>query len=233
MISSTILTIQIGLVIFLTTCLSTNGYVPFTTILEFNASKQLTRNYNHENDELPKFNKSGSNISRRTILTGATTSVISTQFFVGVNTASALDTSDYMDGPQGLKYMVTKKGANDAAKPQRAQKVKTSYSLYLNGFEEDGGKKLDSSKGIFGDKPFEFNVGIGGVIKGWDLSLMDMKEGEARKLIVPSDLGYGDKGAGGKIPGGATLYFEVELTEIGKMLNLNADQEIWLEKHPL
>lgn len=145
--------------------------------------------------------------------------------------ASAIDLTEYQDGPNGLKYLVTKEG--QGSKPQRAQKVKTSYTLYLNGFNEDGGQKIDSSKGIFGEKPFEFNVGTSAVIKGWDLSLLSMKEGEARRLVIPSTLGYGEKGAGGKIPGGATLYFEVELTELGKMPTLTPDQEKWLEEHPL
>jgi FKBP-type peptidyl-prolyl cis-trans isomerase len=111
--------------------------------------------------------------------------------------------------------------------------VKTSYSLFLDGFPEDGGKPIDSSKGLFGDKPFEFNVGVSEVIKGWDLSLMDMVEGEARRLVIPPDLGYGDRGAGGRIPGGATLYFEVQLTENGKMPEMNEGQKKWLEEHPL
>uniref|UniRef100_A0A6S8XYD4 peptidylprolyl isomerase n=2 Tax=Ditylum brightwellii TaxID=49249 RepID=A0A6S8XYD4_9STRA len=147
--------------------------------------------------------------------------------------ASALDLSEYSDGPQGIKYLVTKEGNADKPKPQRAQKVKTSYTLTLNGFKEDGGKQIDSSKGIFGDKPFEFYVGTKQVIKGWDLSLLDMREGEARRLIIPSDLGYGSKGAGGSIPPDSTLYFEVELTEIGNMAKLNAQQEQWLADNPL
>lgn len=146
--------------------------------------------------------------------------------------SAATDLSQYKDGPRGLKYLVTVEGSG-TYKPQRAQKVKTSYSLFLDGFPEDGGKPIDSSKGLFGDKPFEFNVGVSEVIKGWDLSLMDMVEGEARRLVIPPELGYGDKGAGGRIPGGATLYFEVQLTENGKMPELNEGQTKWLEEHPL
>ena len=90
-----------------------------------------------------------------------------------------------------------------------------------------------SSKPILGERPFEFLAGVSQVIKGWDLSIMDMKEGEARKLVINSDLGYGDKGAGGKIPGKATLYFAVELAEIGAMSKLGEEQHNWLEEHPL
>ena len=59
---------------------------------------------------------------------------------------------------------------------------------------------------IFGDK-FEFIAGVSQVIKGWDLMVLEMRVGEARQLIIPSKLGYGDKGAGSSIPGGSTLYF--------------------------
>lgn len=174
---------------------------------------------------------------RDALLTGLI-SASSSLLIAPLSSNAAVDLSSYKDGPNGLKYLVTKEApTTDAAvKPQRAQKVKTSYTLYLNGFPDDTpdtSKQVDSSKGFLGDKPFEFNVGVSQVIKGWDLSLLDMKEGEARRLVIPSDLGYGDKGAGGKIPGGSTLYFEVELTEIGKLPTLKEEQLKWLEDHPL
>lgn len=62
--------------------------------------------------------------------------------------------------------------------------------------------------------PFKFQLGIGQVIKGWDQGLLGMCVGEKRKLVIPSDLGYGEHGAGDKIPGGATLHFEVECIAI-------------------
>ena len=76
--------------------------------------------------------------------------------------------------------------------------------------------KFDSSRDR--GKEFEFKLGENVVIKGWERGLIDMCEGERRKLIVPSDLGYGARGSGsdGLIPGGATLLFDVELKELPK-----------------
>ena len=71
------------------------------------------------------------------------------------------------------------------------------------------------------------------MINGWDLTILDMKVGEERRIIVPSDLGYGEKGAGGAIPGGSTLYFDLELVEIGEMSKLGPEQVKWLEDNPL
>ncbi|KAJ8954905.1 hypothetical protein NQ318_016845 [Aromia moschata] len=65
------------------------------------------------------------------------------------------------------------------------------------------------------DQPFTFQLGVGQVIKGWDQGLVDMCVGEKRKLTIPPSLGYGDRGAGNVIPGGATLLFDVELINIG------------------
>ena len=66
-----------------------------------------------------------------------------------------------------------------------------------------------------GRSPFTFTLGSGSVIKGWDLGVKGMKEGGKRKLTIPSELGYGSRGAGGVIPPDATLIFEVELIEVG------------------
>lgn len=74
------------------------------------------------------------------------------------------------------------------------------------------GKKFDSSKDR--KQPFSFQLGRGEVIKGWDRGVKGMKVGGVRKLIIPAHLGYGDRGAGADIPGGATLLFDVELLNV-------------------
>eukprot|EP00587_Corethron_hystrix_P013089 CAMPEP_0113297956 /NCGR_PEP_ID=MMETSP0010_2-20120614/599_1 /TAXON_ID=216773 ORGANISM="Corethron hystrix, Strain 308" /NCGR_SAMPLE_ID=MMETSP0010_2 /ASSEMBLY_ACC=CAM_ASM_000155 /LENGTH=165 /DNA_ID=CAMNT_0000150925 /DNA_START=30 /DNA_END=527 /DNA_ORIENTATION=+ /assembly_acc=CAM_ASM_000155 len=108
----------------------------------------------------------------------------------------------------GLKYRTIKDGSGPT--PQTGQKVSAHYSGWLDAF--DTGKKFDSSRDR--GKPFQFNVGAGKVIKGWDESFATMQVGERRQIIVPPELGYGSRGAGGIIPGGATLYFDVQLLEL-------------------
>ena len=77
------------------------------------------------------------------------------------------------------------------------------------------GTMFDASRN-HGDKGFSFTLGAGQVIKGWDLGVAGMKVGGKRKLIIPSDLAYGDRAVGGVIPANSTLIFEVELLSVGK-----------------
>ena len=105
----------------------------------------------------------------------------------------------------GLKYEDVKQGTGDAATAGK------TVSVHYTGWLTDG-KKFDSSKDR--GQPFEFPLGGGRVIKGWDEGVQGMKVGGVRKLTIPASLGYGSRGAGGVIPPDATLVFEVELLGI-------------------
>jgi len=118
-------------------------------------------------------------------------------------------TGKMTDLPSGLKYTDTVVGTGAEAK--RGEKVTVHYTgwLYNNG---EKGKKFDSS--LDRNEPFEFPVGGGMVIKGWDDGVAGMKVGGKRRLVIPPEMGYGARGAGGVIPPNATLVFDVELVEI-------------------
>lgn len=111
----------------------------------------------------------------------------------------------------GLKYIILKDAPANAKKPATGNKVSVHYTGWLDNNGKEG-KKFDSSvdRGL----PFEFYVGVGQVIKGWDLGVADMKVGEKRRLVIAPELGYGARGAGNVIPGNATLIFDVELLAI-------------------
>ena len=106
----------------------------------------------------------------------------------------------------GLKYIDIALG--DGAMPETGDKVVVHYTGTL----EDG-TKFDSSRDR--NRPFEFPLGMGRVIKGWDEGLASMRIGGKRQLIIPANLGYGDR-ATGKIPANSTLIFDVELIDIKK-----------------
>ncbi|HMS82324.1 MAG TPA: FKBP-type peptidyl-prolyl cis-trans isomerase [Nitrospira sp.] len=104
--------------------------------------------------------------------------------------------------PSGLKYVDQAVGTGEVAVAGKT--VNVHYTGWL-----ENGKKFDSS--VDRGQPFSFPLGAGRVIKGWDEGVQGMKVGGKRKLTIPSDLGYGSRGAGGVIPPNATLVFDVEL----------------------
>jgi peptidylprolyl isomerase len=113
--------------------------------------------------------------------------------------------ADYATTDSGLKYYDLEEGSGVA--PQPGQQVSVHYTGWL----EDG-TMFDSS--LSRGQPFEFIIGQGQVISGWDEGVASMKVGGQRQLVIPADLAYGESGAGGVIPPNATLIFEVELLEV-------------------
>ena len=106
----------------------------------------------------------------------------------------------------GLNYIDVTLG--DGAEAKKGQKVTEHYTGWLYNNETQGAK-FDSSKDR--SDPFVFSLGAGMVIRGWDEGVAGMKVGGKRTLIIPPELGYGARGAGGVIPANATLKFDVEL----------------------
>jgi FKBP-type peptidyl-prolyl cis-trans isomerase len=111
-------------------------------------------------------------------------------------------TEQFVTNPSGLKYLDIQTGSGATA--QAGQKARVHYTGWLT-----SGQKFDSS--LDRRDPFEFTLGAGQVIKGWDEGVTGMKVGGKRKLVIPSGMAYGSKGAGGVIPPNAELIFEVEL----------------------
>ena len=106
----------------------------------------------------------------------------------------------------GLQYEDQQEGTGQGAKS--GDTVEVHYTGWLK-----DGKKFDSSHDR--NRPFTFRLGAGQVIKGWDEGVAGMKVGGKRTLIIPPEMGYGARGAGGVIPPNATLVFDVELVDAG------------------
>jgi FKBP-type peptidyl-prolyl cis-trans isomerase len=116
-----------------------------------------------------------------------------------------------LDGPVedldgGLRYI--EEAVGDGEQPQPGQNVTVHYTGWLT-----DGSSFDSSRRS--GRPFSFNIGTGSVIQGWDIGVATMRVGGRRRLIIPSDLGYGPRGYPPVIPPAATLIFDVELLDIG------------------
>jgi len=107
--------------------------------------------------------------------------------------------------PGGL--MIEDLEAGSGAVAAKGQTVSVHYTGWLT-----DGRKFDSSKDR--NEPFQFPLGAGHVIRGWDGGVQGMQEGGRRKLTIPPEMGYGARGAGGVIPPNATLVFEVELLKV-------------------
>jgi len=119
---------------------------------------------------------------------------------------AAANADAYTTLPSGLKYKDEVVGSGP--EPKTGQQVTVHYTGWL---DQNGkqGKKFDSSRDR--GQPFSFQIGAGQVIRGWDEGVATMKAGGRRTLVIPPELGYGARGAGGVIPPGATLIFDVEL----------------------
>ncbi|HSC24849.1 MAG TPA: FKBP-type peptidyl-prolyl cis-trans isomerase [Candidatus Babeliales bacterium] len=109
----------------------------------------------------------------------------------------------------GLEYETLHVGSGES--PSIGKMVTVHYTGWLNNNGVPS-TKFDSS--VDRGKPFSFTIGVGQVIKGWDEGVMTMKVGEKRRLFIPSNLGYGSRGAGSVIPANANLIFDVELISI-------------------
>ena len=107
--------------------------------------------------------------------------------------------------PEGIQYEILKEGTG--AQPSKTDKIKAHYKGALL-----DGKEFDSS--FKRNQPF--TAPLGSLIRGWQIAIPLMKEGSHWRFWIPSDLAYGDRGAGSDIPGGATLMFEVELLQVIK-----------------
>jgi peptidylprolyl isomerase len=144
-------------------------------------------------------------LSRRTVLTAA----IGAGALAGLAARALAQTPKTVTKPSGLKIIDTKVGTG--AMPKAGQTCVMHYTgwLYENGQK---GKKFDSS--VDRNEPFEFPIGQRKVIAGWDEGVATMKVGGKRTLIIPPELGYGARGAGGVIPPNATLIFDVELLAV-------------------
>jgi FKBP-type peptidyl-prolyl cis-trans isomerase len=148
-------------------------------------------------------------LKARALITAA--ALVSFSLFSYGGAANAQTAGKKMTTSSGLQ--ITDNTVGTGASPQTGQICVMHYTgwLYVNGQK---GAKFDSS--VDRGQPFEFPIGTGRVIKGWDEGVASMKVGGKRTLIIPPEMGYGARGAGGVIPPNATLVFDVELLDVKK-----------------
>jgi peptidylprolyl isomerase len=153
---------------------------------------------------MPAFPRAGALVALALVAALAST------FAAGAPTpAMAQTTGKTMTTPSGLKITDIKVGTGAACQPGQICVMHYTGWLYQDGVK---GAKFDSS--VDRGKPFEFPIGKHQVIAGWDEGVATMKVGGKRTLIIPPELGYGARGAGGVIPPNATLIFDVELLDV-------------------
>lgn len=140
------------------------------------------------------------NVNNKKDTTEATTNTVQTETEGTPMTETALSHTILTPAPEG------------AQKPKSGDMVKVHYTGWLNDGNKQTGTKFDSS--VDRGEAFEFNVGLGYVIQGWEVSVLDMKVGEKRRIFIPYQLGYGEHGAGNVIPPYSDLIFDIELLEI-------------------
>jgi peptidylprolyl isomerase len=144
--------------------------------------------------------------TRRDVFTAA---AATTAAFAMSSSLHAQTAGNVVTMPDGLKIIDVKVGTGPSPKPGQTCVMHYTGWLYENGVK---GAKFDSS--VDRNEPFEFPIGSGHVIRGWDEGVATMKVGGKRTLIIPPALGYGARGAGGVIPPNATLMFDVELLAV-------------------
>jgi len=146
----------------------------------------------------------------RTLVALALVTALTGVFATGASTtAAAQAVGKTVTTPSGLQITDSKIGTGATPKPGQICVMHYTGWLYQGGSK---GKKFDSS--LDSGSPFEFPIGRQRVIAGWDEGVASMKVGGKRTLIIPPELGYGARGAGGVIPPNATLIFEVELLDV-------------------
>ncbi|KQQ96671.1 FKBP-type peptidyl-prolyl cis-trans isomerase [Massilia sp. Leaf139] len=140
-------------------------------------------------------------------------SALGLALFLAAGTAAAAPAAPAAPAARAAQLQITDTVVGKGKQAASGNTVVVHYTGWLHAPKspKGRGKQFDSS---VGGEPFTFPLGMGAVIKGWDQGVAGMKVGGKRTLIIPAELGYGKRGAGGVIPPGATLLFDVELIDV-------------------